>query len=196
MHYTAANLAWAQGADGMYTFNFPYYRFLHKEPPFHVFAKYKDKDWLREQDQHYWMPGWWRTGYNGRQFQLPQDFVVDTRKEFIWTLALPESGVKKAKLRLKFDEYNVAFGLTWDIRINGKACKAIKDTSEPFEHLYAGASGTKDWQYIAFNVPVEALKNGRNVISVRLEDGPINKEFDTTLTWMDLAVFAKKIQTH
>ena len=192
-YYTAANLALAQGADGMYIFNFPYYRFLKKEPPWHVFRKFKDKKWLSKQDQLYWMPAWWRTGNNPRLFQLPESFVVDTRCELVWQMALPIQGVKSSRLRLQFTKENVAFGLVWDVRVNGKVCKVTKDVSEPVDNPYVqpGPFAVEPWQYYAFDVPAEALKNGRNVVSIRLENGPVNKEFDTTLTWMDLAVYAK-----
>lgn len=62
--YTAANLAYARGADGVNAFNFAYYR-EHggpgrgpfAEPPFHIFKRLGDPAWLARQPQTiFWRP--------------------------------------------------------------------------------------------------------------------------------------------
>ena len=210
-YYTMANLAYARGADGVSVFNFVYTRPYGRhaiegnfqEPPFHIFKSLRDRDLLADQPQHYWIPYWWKTGYNGRQFQLPKTFTVDTEHILELDLELPSSGVERARLRVMSAGGTPVLGATeplanvrgtpgleWKLWLNGCELSPDEDVSEPFEDPYRGFLGAPE-QYAAWQVAPEALNNGLNQIKVRLVGGPISEEFKISLIFADLAIWPK-----
>ncbi len=63
--YTTAHLAYARGADGICTFNFRFFSGKQDypktkgvrlyEPPFHIFPRLRDPEWLGRQSQHWFL---------------------------------------------------------------------------------------------------------------------------------------------
>jgi hypothetical protein len=194
-----ANLAWTRDVDGLSLFNVIYTRpgnrsdgQLHGgtynpgEPPWEVFKKLTDADWLARQPQHYWINHWWKTGYHGRQFQLPETFVNRTEHYFNLDVALRVFELKAARLRIMTAEGTP--GLGWELWLNGNRVTPISDVSEPFDDPYGGFLG-KPVQYYAFDVAPDSVVNGQNEIRIRLADGPIAEEFTTELRYIDLALY-------
>ncbi len=199
-YYTMANLAYQRGADGMSLFNFIYTRpgkdggqlhggkYTPGDPPFGMIKNLHKKEWLVEQAQNYWIPHWWETGYNGRQFQLPQSFVVNTEHVVKLDLALPKQGVASARLRLEHTD--TALGLKWKAWINGAELLPCEEVAEPFEDVYGGFLGLPE-HYAAWDCPPDILKNGYNQIKFKLCEGPVSEEFSTEIIYVDLAVWPR-----
>lgn len=198
-YITMANLAWARDVDGLSLFNVIYTRpgnrpdgqvhggsYNPGEPPWGIFKRLTDVKWLARQPQNYWINHWWKTGYHGRQFQLPKTFVKYTQHFFTLDIALPSPGVEKSHLRLMTSEGTPQLG--WRVLINNNELTPCPDVSEPFEDPYGGFLG-EPVQYSAFIVNPEFLKEGQNEIRVSLEDAPIAPEFTTELMYIDLAVY-------
>lgn len=215
--YTAANLAYAQGAKGISLFNFTYTRpaardghfsiggSIGQEPPYHIIKHLRDPEWLSKQPQDYWIPYWWKTGYHGRQFQLPKTFAVGTEHDIKLDLALPKVAVEDGKLRIRLAGITPVLSATepfpyvvpyekgratlkWKISINGHLLEETQDVSEPFPEPYKGFLGDPR-DYAAWRVPASALRDGENTIQVKLADGPISEEFKVDIIWIDLALF-------
>ncbi len=195
-YVTMANLAFARGADGVSLFNFIYSRpgnrgQLHGgtyhpgDPPFGVIDHFHDRKWLARQAQHYWIPHWWKTGYHGRQFQLPKTFVVGTEHKLQIDLAFPDVGVKQATLRIQHS--GDALGLQWAAWLNGSALPSRDDVTEPFADPYGGFQGRPE-DYAAWDCPVKLLQDGLNHLKVKLLQGPISEQFATDVIYVDLAV--------
>ncbi len=198
-YITMANTAWQRNADGISLFNFIYTRpgnrkdgQLHGgtynpgEPPWELIKYFDNPQWLKKQPQHYWINWWWKTGYNGRQFQLPKIFKNHDEHYFELDMALPENGVKNGRVRLMTSEGTP--GLGWQVWINEVKLEPTDDVSEPFEDPYGGFLG-EPVQYSAFQVSPKSVKDGRNVIRVRLNDGPLAEEFTTELMYIDIAIY-------
>lgn len=213
---TAANLAYARGAAGISLFNFVYSRpatrngtyalggSIGREPPFHIIKELRDPKQLRASAQHYWIPYWWKTGYHGRQFQLPRTFVVGTREELTLDMQLPEAAVTGGRLRLRKAGTTPVLSATepvvldvlrrpllkWQAKLNGVLLQSTKNVSEPFEEPYKGFLGDPA-DYFAWDVPAEVMKNGNNTIQFELVDAPISEEFKVDVIWVDLGVYTK-----
>ena len=213
--YTAANLAYARGATGISLFNFHYTRAsvrdgkhsiggsIGREPPFHVIKGMRDPAWLSEQPQYYWMPYWWKTGYHGRQFQLPQGFVVGDERRFELDLALPKTSISGARLQIRTAGGTPVLSATepvayvrgrpllvWRAWLNGVSLTPTEKKGEPFPEPYGAFLGEKE-DYAAWDVPAQALRDGPNSIELELADAPISDEFNIQVIWMDLAVFTE-----
>lgn len=218
--YTAANLAYAQGAKGISLFNFTYTRpaardgkfsiggSIGHEPPYHIIKHLKDPEWLAKQPQNYWLPYWWKTGYHGRQFQLPKTFAVGDKHDIQLDLALPKVPITSGRLRIRIAGITPVLSATepfphvipykegratlnWKISINGKPLEPTKDVSEPFTEPYKGFLGEPE-DHAAWDVPASALRDGENTIQIELADGPISDEFKVDIIWIDLGLFTSK----
>jgi hypothetical protein len=194
-----ANTAWNRDVDGLSLFNVIYTRpgnrpdgqvhggtYNPGDPPWDVFKKLTDIQWLKKQPQHYWINWWWKTGYHGRQFQLPVTFKNHDEHTFKLDIVPPEPTVKEGCLRLMTTEGTP--GLGWEVWINGNKLAVTKNVSEPFEDPYGGYMGDPV-QYYAFKVKPEFVKNGQNDIRVRLADGPLAEEFTTEIMYIDFALY-------
>jgi hypothetical protein len=198
-YITMANTAWNRDVDGLSLFNVIYTRpgnrpdgqvhggtYNPGDPPWDVFKKLTDIQWLKKQPQHYWINWWWKTGYHGRQFQLPVTFKNHDEHTFKLDIVPPEPTVKEGCLRLMTTEGTP--GLGWEVWINGNKLAVTKNVSEPFEDPYGGYMGDPV-QYYAFKVKPEFVKNGQNDIRVRLADGPLAEEFTTEIMYIDFALY-------
>lgn len=133
-YYTAAHLAYNQGADGISAFNFVYYRQIAMEPPFHVFKNIGDKDWVAAQPQHYIMTN----GYQpGAIKHLPKDLGSQKPLVFTWFMSPVKGGwTQNGILRIKTLPRTDFNGTQLTASINGIALKETMDISEPYESPY------------------------------------------------------------
>ena len=199
-YYTMANLAYNRGADGVQLFNFIYTRpkwnggLLHGapynpgEPPFAAIKHFHDKQWLARQPQLYWINHWWKSGYHGRQFTLPKNFVVDTEEVFQIDIALPAVPVIEGKVRLRNNTGTPS--LTWNVWLNNHALQEAEDVSATFNDPYQGFVG-QPRNYSAFRFDPQIIKEGLNSIRVKLTEGPVSGQFSTDLIYIDLALITE-----
>lgn len=187
--YTAAHVAYANGAAGVSLFNFHYYRGTKNdkdvageaaEPPFSILAHLGDPDWLAMQPQDYVIAYILRPRGVKRAFSGP--FQPGTTSEFLLNMAPPSKGWNKAG-KLRIQGLESLEGSEWEIRINGRILKSASNIDEIFMNLYRVAiGGTTD--YLAWEVPPQILKNGENRIVIRLK----NAAKPLQLFYMDLAM--------
>jgi hypothetical protein len=181
--YTAAHLAYARGATGVSLFNFVYYRNLGVKPqvpPFDVLERLKDRSWLAQQPQHYFL------SVSGNPPSAPSEFSVQRRvrpgKSALLHLdmAPPEKGwLDNARLRLEATQ-------PWpkadvQVRFNGNLLAADTDISHPYPSAYAAS--VSPCKLKAWIVPRALLKDGMN----RLELTVSGSE-DVELRFIDIAV--------
>lgn len=171
MYFTAANLAYQRGADGISLFNFVYSRmgsgamtWLIQEPPFHVLPKLRDRDWLSHQPQRYWLAPW--NYLNQMQRPLKPGAAVDLRLD----LALPRRKLaSSARLRLICSPSVAASQLV--LAANGTPLEPVPATvpsslEYPYDRLLGDSANWRIW-----NCPVELLREGINTFRVTRSPG-------------------------
>ncbi len=181
--FTAAYLAYARGGAGVSLFNFAYYRNLGDtphEPPFSVLARLKDREWLAQQPQHYFLSVSGNPPSEPSQFSRNRRLLPDKTAVFVLDMAPPESGWRHdARLRL---EAAKAWGEgRVEVRFNGQLLAPMHDVSEPYATPFA--RDARDGRLRGWKVPRALLKDGNNRIEVRPLDGT-----STEIGFLDLAV--------
>lgn len=209
---TATHLAYARGAAGISFFNLQYTRpasrsgthsiggSIGREPPYHLFKELREPSQLASYSQHYWIPYWWKTGYHGRQFQLPKTFREGTRHTFSLDLALPRHPAPSARLRIRTAGATPVLSATepvpyvrgrpsleWEASLNGVTLSGTRVVDEPYPEPYKGFLG-EPGDYAAWDVPASTLREGINQITLELTGAPISPEFKVDIIWIDLAV--------
>ncbi len=165
--YTLAHLAYERGAQGISSFNFPYYRrFGEKiigtacEPPFHVFRNLQDKEWISRQPQHYFV--------SSRDFMgncVTGQYAANADREIQLDMAEPLGGWKnKARLRIQtgIDVDCVQF----EVKFNDNLLQATDNISEFYPVANPDALGNSK-NLRAWDLPAKFLKSGVNVINIR-----------------------------
>ena len=168
--YTAAHLAYARGADGVSAFNFVYYRHESiieniSEPPFYVFEKLRDKDWIARQPQLYFL-----SRYDSHYTRVTKrPFRIGRWKQFTMDMAPPIQGwTTDGKLRIQF--FSEIKHSKWQVRFNGTELAINPDISEPYENPYKDGLGNEK-TLLAWTVPVGIIKDGVNALDVRAISG-------------------------
>ncbi len=184
MFYTAANLAYARGADGISLFNFVYYRmgfgkqsWLVREPPFHVLPRLRDRAWLARQPQFYWLAN---SGY-GNQVQRP--IAAGRSLDYRFDVALPKVPLApNARLRVVCEQSLAGARLA--ASMNGHRLESTADVAPPFAYAYDRLLGAKEKRW-AWLCPSGLLHDGWNTVRITVE-----KAAAKTITpeWLDLAV--------
>ncbi|RBP44496.1 hypothetical protein DES53_104317 [Roseimicrobium gellanilyticum] len=174
-YHTTAHLAYARGADGVSAFNFAYYR-EHggpgrgpfSEPPFEVFNKIADRQWLAQQPQHWFLAPGWNNPFV-RPPILPRKVETGETAVFTLDLAPPKDGWQRdGRLRLQLaPEFPTC---KWKAFINGTELAANALVAEPFPNPYPSMLGTPA-QMRAWTVPAALLVDGKNKIEFTLESG-------------------------
>ena len=186
--YTAAHIAYSQGATGVSAFNFVYYR-EHgtpgrgpfAEPPFYVFNHIGDKEWIARQSQHYVLCKIWNDPPSQTR-HMPRMFEQGQSHEFVMYMAPPTGGwVRDGKLRIE-SEKELGTSL-WSATFNGVELRPTDDVSEPYPNPYRNLLGL-DEQYRAFVLPCDIIRSGDNRIDVTLTEG--SGEYD--ISFMDIAL--------
>ena len=173
--YTTAHLAYANGAQGVSLFNFPYYR-EHgspgrgpfNEPPFHIIDNLDDPVFLAQQSQHYILAGIWNSPRLSNR-QLPKTFTAGKTETFTMAMAAPVEGWQH-QARLRIEARESISGCTWQVKFNGQVLNENSDVSEPYYNPYTAALGDSE-QYRAWSVPKEYLVSGSNTIEVAMFSG-------------------------
>jgi hypothetical protein len=183
MFFTAANLAYRRGADGISLFNFVYYRmgsgnlaWLVREPPFHVLLKLLDREWLSRQPQFYWSAPWPYL----RQVRHPIE--AGSSRDYRFDIALPRRTLgPQARLRVVCkhpigDAALLAF-------LNGTRMDPTKEVGPPFDYPYDRLLGEHEHRR-AWSCPSGLLRDGTNTVRVALDQA----EGSVMPLWLDLAV--------
>lgn len=208
---TAAHVAHARGADGVYLFNFVYYRRLGPEldipvtePPFHLLPQLADPDALARQRQHYTVAQspYWK--------QVPRDLTPGEPTALVFDLALTstetvEAAARRAErmraldgtnperpgypdpasvhhARLRLHFLQSAAGRTIRVRLNGQPVEPSDDVSRIYGNPFDGMISPRENRR-AFSLPRTLLHDGENTVEVRIESGEPVK-----LIYADLAL--------
>ncbi|MCX7824005.1 MAG: hypothetical protein N2689_00415 [Verrucomicrobiae bacterium] len=187
-YFTAAHLAYARGAGGVSAFNFAYYR-EHggpgrgpfAEPPFHIFKRLGDRQWLAEQSQHWFLAPGWVCPFARQRSLLPRKLAAGQTAAFTLDLAPPTGGWQRdGRLRIQ-GESSLGEG-RWTARLNNQALTPSDDVSEPYPNPYPPMLGQPEAMR-AWSVPAGILRDGPNTLEFMLRDGrPV------TLAFLDLAM--------
>ncbi|MDR0352341.1 MAG: hypothetical protein LBI02_02940 [Opitutaceae bacterium] len=172
---TAAHLAYANGADGVSVFNFPYYREYgvphqgpFSEPPLHMLGLLGERDRLALiARQHYILtPGWRGPGFKQ---PLPRAFTAGEPETFVLNFSPPVTGWRNVgRLRIQGES---SLGISsWSIRLNGYALRSTPDVSEPYANIYTQQLGSPG-ELRAWFVRPDALVAGVNTLEIMLEKG-------------------------
>lgn len=180
--YTTAHLAYARGLNGVSTFNFVYYREHGSgprgpfcEPPFEIFKRLGDRDWIASQPQHYFLAKTWTSR------AMPKRFKPGQTHRFVLDMSPPTAGwASNGRLRIQSEQPLGDSG--WTCRLNGQPLAETPDRSEPYAAPYPSLLGGPE-DHRAWIVPPAMPQDGSNQIEVTLERGS-----DATLVFLDLAM--------
>jgi hypothetical protein len=186
-YYTTAHHAYSQGADGISAFNFVYYREhggagrgTFAEPPFHIFKRLRDPQWLARQPQHWFLAPGWRAP-DTKPPPVPRTLESTETAAFTLHLVPPANGWgKNGRLRLQFDSRPV--GDKWCALFNETELSATNDVSEPYPNPYPALLGLPE-QLRSWIVPASLFRAGPNRIEVK---SSLAKP--TSVVFLDLAV--------
>ena len=186
-YYTTAHSAYSQGAAGVSTFNFVYYRQHGEgegrgpfcEPPFHVFKNLGNPKWLAKyQNQDYFLT----KGYGSKidpNISMPRKFKAGNKQVFHLYMACPLGGWENnGRFRIQSEE--PMENTKWAVRFNGTLLTETSNVSEPYPNPYPSMLGDaqtlKGWL-----VPKEIIKNGINDIEVSMLEGKL-----TVISYLDI----------
>lgn len=161
-YYTAAHMAYEQGADGVSLFNFVYTREHGSntavrgpwhEPPFHILPHLGDRVWLARQPQWYVLANTWGA--------KPFPSRVEPTEPLVCRLDMApgSSHVADGVLRL-LSKGTEPMG-TWTVLLNGDVLPELPVVSKPLPHPYdanLNLSGT----YLCFELPRRVVRRGAN----------------------------------
>jgi len=184
--YTAAHMAYQEGADGVSLFNFVYYR-QHgtegrgpfNEPPFHVLEHLDEPQWLARQPQWYFLakvPDAPKTGNR----PLPKRLKTKESCTFALDLYPTDAHTKNGILRLMTEKDSG--GRQWTVILNGQTLEPTSFVDKPIDHPYDPGRGNPE-QYACFTCPRSAVLSGRNQLTVSLDQGN-----EAVITYVDLVL--------
>lgn len=188
---TAAHLAYARGADGVSAFNFAYFREFgapgrgpFNEPPFHVFRRLRDREWLARQPQHYFLSphASWAVPL-GRPAVLPVTLKPGGEARFTLDLAPPAGGWQRGG-RLRLRARDDLGGGEWTAKLNGQSLVASAERGAPYMTPYDAAHLPAPEKIRAWLVPAELPRDGDNRIEFACRSGSRN----AVLEYLDLAL--------
>lgn len=189
--YTAAHLAYARGADGVSVFNFAYFREFgapgrgpFHEPPFHLFARLRDRAWLVHQPQHYFLSGGasWAVPL-GRPAVLPRTFKPGGQALFTLDCA-PPAGGWRAGGRLRIRARDDLLQSTWSASLNGRPLRETLERGAPYLTRYDAAHQPANEKIRAWLVPADLPRDGENKLEITHASGARN----AVLEYLDLGL--------
>ncbi len=175
---TTAYLARRRGADGVSTFNFQYYRGTYNksdvagsvfEPPYGVFDRISDLDWLSRQPQHY-VASSASNSMRPKERDFPTTIRPDAPKK-IFVDMTPPAGGWRVDGKMRVQATSPLEGSVWEARLNGVRLKPSADVSEPFPNPYPDALGNPA-DYRAWQVPAALLRDGENIFELSYKGVP------------------------
>jgi hypothetical protein len=190
-YYTAAHLAYARGADGVGAFNFAYFREFgapgrgpFHEPPFHIFARLRDRAWLARQPQHYFLSA--STGWAvplGRPVVLPQTLRPGGETRIRLDLAPPTDGWQ-AGGRLRIRAREDMLESSWRMHFNGRELAPTIERAAPFLTRYDAAHLPAEEKMRAWLVPPDVPRDGQNDLVLTFVGGSRN----AVIEYLDLGL--------
>jgi len=175
--YTAAHLAYQQGADGISLFNFVYYRehppldrYTFREPPFPVLEHLRDKQWLARRRQQYYFLGSHMKNWNDvAGFQLPRTLSAGNMEKLTMRMGPPED-LGGLNLYLRVHTKEPSAHLDWSVRLSGKELVREDFRGEPIEQPYDGLLGKPD-QRTGWTGKPNTVREGDNQVEITLNSG-------------------------
>jgi hypothetical protein len=182
-YYTAAHLAYEQGADGVSLFNFVYTREHGQnvkergpwnEPPFHILKHLGDPAWLARQPQWYVLANTW-----GEPAFPPS---LDPGVAITCDLAMAPTGHQREDGILRVMTRQDGADAAWFVAVNGTDLSPIPFVAKPLPHPY-DANLNIQGHYACFALPRQLVKRGTNHIVLMRRDGaPVAVQYvDLTL---------------
>ena len=173
---TTAAIAYEQGADGISLFNFQYYRGdrvseedkPYTEPPWEVIELLKDREALLGVAQHYFLGKTWRDSfYSG--WSLPKTLTKNADSSFEMYCVSPADGWSgEGVLTLQsLDEFG---SRSITVKLNGITLTETPWAGKPYDNKYTQMIGTAA-NYKSYTVPLSALNEGINTVTVTLTSG-------------------------
>lgn len=184
-YYTAAYLAYSRGACGVTMFNFQYFRMNQDrlngrivEPPFEVFQKLGDRQWLSKQPQHYYL-----SKYDAKGNRVTkEDLVKGVKRTYYLDMASPSGGwINGGRLRIQM--LNPSDGSQSVLRFNGTLLSHTDDISEPYSIVHPEGLGNEE-TLRAWSLPPEIIIDGYN----KIEFIPSDSDTGNQVIYLDIAV--------
>ncbi len=188
--YTAAHLAYRAGAQGISFFNFHYYR-EHgcegrgpfNEPPFEVVGNVRDRDFVAQAPQHFFLAKSWE-----RNTQLLDRLFLADKLYSLELYAAEPAGGWQSDFRMRMKFPMLVGDRSIEVSVGGFKATPVTDISEPYEEdnayppLHGDVRNTRAWR-----VPREALKEGKNEVCFRWtsknESTPLLVEYLDIFPW-------------
>ncbi|MGM9682267.1 MAG: hypothetical protein ACI3XQ_01585 [Eubacteriales bacterium] len=179
-YYTSAYLAYKRGADGIYLFNFPFYRENGYEPPFEIFPQLKDIEFLESSAQHYFIGLTLNLLVHNNN--LNESYLFTGRSiTFELDMQEPVGGWSTDGI-LRLESSSDLTSSTFAVTVNGVLLESTTVTAEPYISQYTQSTGEPD-NWVSYIVPRDILKSGKNEIVVLQTGGNV-----TVLNFVDLAI--------
>lgn len=161
-YYTAAHMAYEQGADGVSLFNFVYTR-EHgsntavrgpwSEPPFHILPHLKDPAWLARQSQWYVLANTWHV--------KPFPARSEPTEPLVCRLDMAPGGTHVENGVLRLLSKGIENTGKWTVLLNGEILQEVPTVAKPLPHPHdanLNLSGT----YWCFALPRSIVRRGAN----------------------------------
>ncbi|MBN1457871.1 MAG: hypothetical protein JW912_08465 [Sedimentisphaerales bacterium] len=184
-YYTAAHLAYSRGASGVTMFNFQYFRVYPErsnatmaEPPFEIFRKLQNQQWLSEQPQHYYLSRYDAVGSQVGKVTL----VPFVKKTYYLDMAAPSGGWQNGG-RLRIQTLNPSDGSQSTLRFNGTLLAHTDDISEPYSIVHPEGLGNEE-TLRAWSLPPNIIIDGYN----KIEFTPSVSDTGNQMIHLDIAV--------
>jgi len=156
--YTTALMAHNAGWNGIYLFNFVYFRKFGSakkntpvsEPPFRIIKDFKDKEFLIKQPKLCFIGQQWEDG------QLPKAITTFGKWAELDINAIPDTGTKKWQLMADIENFG----------------KSVGDWETWFNEEYIGKPEVRDTKLL-WHIPAKLVRN-TNHLSIRACDADIS----------------------
>ena len=172
---TTALIAYEQGADGISFFNFQYYRGdrvseldrPYTEPPWEVIGYVGDYAGLKEMGQHYFIGKTWRDSFYNK-WKLPTK-LTNVAKTFDFYMVSPTEGWTGDAI-VTVQSLSAFTDQKLEVTFNSQALESVPWSGKPYENVYTQMIGAAE-NYRSWKLPASLLREGDNVLSIRLTNG-------------------------
>ncbi|MGM9682264.1 MAG: hypothetical protein ACI3XQ_01570 [Eubacteriales bacterium] len=179
--HTSAYLAYKRGATGVAVFNFPFYRETGEhEPPFDIFPELKDRTFLSEAPQHYFIGQTMNMSPHQNELKF-RIFKNGQSVPYRLDIAAPVGGWSTDGI-LRLESLSDIEGNSYLVSLNGTVLTEISVSAEPYPTDYTVALGAPEGRK-CFAVPRTILREGTNDLLITQTGGA-----DTSLIFIDMAI--------
>jgi hypothetical protein len=175
---TAADLVYRQGGAGLSFFNIQWYRpYAQKDAPWDAIRTIADQHKLARGPRQYFLNAGWNSHLKVLKGNIPQHIVdvipgpmkAGQERKLVMEMALPPD-LKNRKSVLRLQSEKPLTNQVLQMKLNGMLLPARKDARPVFDDPYPPMiPGTETWR--AWDVPLAALKDGRNAIEIKHRKG-------------------------